>query len=68
VTQTEAFGKEKKLSQLLDLTLANSERLPVLEKLLSALSVLVHSTVHSERGFSVMNLVNNNFSSSMQES
>ncbi|XP_040177111.1 zinc finger protein 862-like [Rana temporaria] len=61
------LGKGKKLCELLDLSLSNTDRFPVLGNLLSIVSVLPVSTACCERGFSLMNLVKNKFRSLMQQ-
>ncbi|XP_070587501.1 zinc finger protein 862-like [Erythrolamprus reginae] len=61
------LGKGKKLCELLDLALSNTERFPVLGNLLSIVAVLPVSTSCCERGFSLMNMVKNKFRSRMQE-
>ncbi|XP_073532536.1 zinc finger protein 862-like [Phyllobates terribilis] len=61
------LGKGKKLCELLDLALSNTERFPVLGNLLSIVAVLPVSTSCCERGFSLMNMVKNQFRSRMQE-
>jgi hypothetical protein len=53
------LGKEIKLSDLLNNVLSNSNRFPVLVKLLSIISVLLVSTASCERGFSEINLIKN---------
>jgi hypothetical protein len=55
------FGKEKKLTEVMELALSNNERFPVLGQLLSTVCLLPVSTVCCERGFSLMNLVKNKF-------
>jgi hypothetical protein len=60
------LGKGKKQNELLVLALANDKLFPILGKLLSVVSVLPVSIVCCEIGFSQMNLVKNNFRSSLQ--
>jgi hypothetical protein len=61
------LGKGKKLSELLHLALANDKKFPILQKILSTVSVPPVSTVCCGRGLSQMNLVKSNFRSLLQQ-